>query len=89
MTDKSRETIHTYVDNRHSGGTIVEEARRRCCHCQNWVILSPTRQRPRNWCRTCDDYHCDTATCFICTPFEQQWDRLYSMVQKGKLFVPG
>lgn len=46
-----------------------------CCHCNTVVILNPLRTRPRNHCRKCDQYVCDSPACNVeCTPFNKILD---------------
>jgi hypothetical protein len=89
MSSKTREAGFLLCDNRMSGGGLHEMATRRCAHCQAQVIMSPTRQRPRNWCRRCDEYVCDRADCILfCTPVSQQTDMFLDGVAKGLLILP-
>lgn len=41
-------------------GKVFEAATKQCKHCGCCVVLSPTRQRPRNYCMKCSGgYICD------------------------------
>ena len=44
-------------------GGVLEAAVNTCCHCQTQVIRNPDRVRPRNYCRSCDQYVCDDPNC--------------------------
>jgi hypothetical protein len=76
------------VDNRHSGGTLLETKTRRCRHCQALVLLNPERQRPRNWCRKCDDYICDKPECLMeCVPIDRVLDEMHDAACKGVTYT--
>ena len=63
------------VDNRKSGGELFECATVTCCHCGVIVILNPDRERPRNYCRKCDNYVCDNPNCSKeCAPKHKTFD---------------
>jgi hypothetical protein len=84
VKSKNRQSGVLLVDNRASGGTLLESDTRRCRHCQTIVILNPLRQRPRNWCAKCDDYICDNPGCLIeCVPIDKVLDELYDANVKG------
>lgn len=65
------------VDNRHSGGGMLESATITCSHCQSVVVLNPNRSRSRGYCPKCDHYICDgceatrVASAGACRPFNQ------------------
>lgn len=46
-----------------------------CCHCNTVFFVNPHRIRPRNHCRKCDAYVCDSPACNAeCTPFSKILD---------------
>ena len=57
-------------------GRKYESATITCSHCHRVVILNPDRSRPRNYCRKCDHYICDTPVCILeCNPMNKQLDK--------------
>lgn len=67
---KRRES-YVMVDNRVSGGQLLELAAFNCPHCNRTVIKNPQRVRPRNYCQRCDRNVCDNAGCIQeCNPTE-------------------
>lgn len=65
------------IDNRASGGGMVESATVTCSHCHVVVVLNPLRTRARGHCRKCDKYVCDNPRCnFECSPLNAVLDRL-------------
>ncbi len=47
-----------------------------CCGCQRQIIVNPQRERPRNYCRSCDKYMCDDCSLAfkvtgVHTPFQK------------------
>lgn len=66
--------IKGYVAGAGTKGTF-ESATKTCCHCNVIVVLNPDRSRPRNYCRKCDSYVCDSPECsFECIPFAKKLD---------------
>ena len=60
------------VDNRPSGGKLLELATLTCAHCQLIVVLNPERKRARGYCPKCDAYICDARACTTyCAPIEK------------------
>ena len=58
------------IDNTVSGGAKVEMPTLTCCHCNTVVVLNSARVRPRNYCRKCNAYLCDSKICNEeCNPF--------------------
>lgn len=56
-------------------GQIFESPTITCCHCGVGVILNPNRTRPRGYCRSCDQYVCDSPVCSAeCKPFIKTLD---------------
>ncbi len=48
------------VDNRASGGGVVERATFTCSHCQRVQAVDPTKH---GYCRQCDHFICDSVRC--------------------------
>ena len=60
------------IDNRPSGGKLVEMATQTCAHCNCIVVLNPERKRKRISCKKCNAYVCDNKVCeSICSPIEK------------------
>jgi len=78
------------VDNRHSGGKLVEVSTKTCAHCQRQVIMNPNRVRDRKWCFKCDKYICDDPACSIeCVPIDKIFeDALEARVKERPLILP-
>lgn len=72
---KPRREGWLYVDDRNSGGLLLESATVTCLHCNRVVVLNPDRKRPRGYCAKCDGYVCDSPECGLsCYPFENLCD---------------
>ena len=77
------------VDNRLSGGSLIEADTKRCPHCQTIVILNPDRVRPRNYCPRHDSYICDKPECNVrCTDVDGILDEMSNRAVKGQPFIP-
>lgn len=60
------------IDNRASGGKLLEFNTMTCAHCHMVVALNPERKRPRGYCPKCDAYICDDRVCTTyCAPIEK------------------
>jgi hypothetical protein len=82
---KGRQTGYLMVDNRHSGGFLLEADTKRCAHCPAIVVLNPDRTRPRNHCKSCDSYICDNPGChFECVPLQKVFDDALEASAKGQ-----
>lgn len=47
-----------------------------CYHCNRVVIMHPQRKRPRNTCKRCMKWTCDSQGCAAdCNPFERDAER--------------
>lgn len=87
-TVKGRPTVFSMVDNRNSGGGLLEMDVRNCPHCERDVILNPDRTRPRNHCYKCDAYICDAIECRLeCVPFKKVVAEAFDAASKGKPLV--
>lgn len=51
------------IDNRVSGGELIERDTLTCCHCSRIVVLNPARTRERGFCFSCNAYRCDDTKC--------------------------
>lgn len=49
------------LDNRASGGKMVEYETYTCSHCEAVVVLNPRRTRERYKCQGCRHYVCDNC----------------------------
>lgn len=79
---------YLHIDNRASGGHLLEAATLTCSHCQNQIVRNPSRERARAFCPKCDHYICDdcertrvlTGTC---RTFSQVIDTVLDQAAKG------
>jgi hypothetical protein len=70
MKTKQSHEGYLMIDDRASGGGLLEGATIMCAHCQFTWVMNPLRTRPRNYCRNCDAYVCDKPACnAACAPF--------------------
>lgn len=68
---KRRES-YVMIDNRASGGQLIEMAAFSCAHCGRVVVKNPQRVRPRGFCCKCNKNVCDNPGCNVdCNPIEQ------------------
>lgn len=64
------------IDDRASGGKLLEAATVTCAHCQLTWVKNPQRTRPRAYCAHCNSYVCDNPVCRSkCLPFMQQLEQ--------------
>ena len=71
------------VDDRASGGKLIEHATFTCAHCQKVTALDPLRQRPRGYCRKCDRILCDAPACNgRCRPMKAVVDRAQELAAR-------
>ena len=64
------------IDDRASGGALLEMDTFTCCHCRAVVVMHPDRQRPRHRCEKCDATTCDQAPCVLeCDHWEKKWEQ--------------
>src|SRR5438552_1081296 len=76
------------IDNRASGGKLLEFATATCAHCGFVVILNPNRKRERERCRKCNAYVCDAFVCRTeCHPIMQSLDLLLKYPNSGEPFL--
>lgn len=87
MTSKLRQTGFLMVDDRVSGGRLLEVDTKTCAHCQTVIMMNPFRTKERNWCSKCDKYICDKAECRIaCEPIKELIDKAREAAIKGQPF---
>lgn len=88
-----------FIDNRASGdavpgwGNIVcgSTASLYCIHCGGHWIKNPQRERPREYCRTCNHYICDACAAVAARPLyvHRTIDDLTEMVMSGRFTIVG
>jgi hypothetical protein len=88
-----------FVDNRASGDAIPGWGRisygtapsAYCMHCGGHVMLNPLRERPREYCRTCNHYICDGCAAVAKQPEykHRTIDDLTEMVSSGRFVISG
>lgn len=71
-----------------------ESATVTCSHCHRVVVLNPMRERPRNYCRKCDHYICDSPSCNAgCNPYnavlDQAQEEAFRKIAADIQFNPG
>jgi hypothetical protein len=80
------------IDNRCSGGGVMEAATFTCSHCQRVVVMNPDRTRERGYCRKCDHLICDECvqTMFetlTCVPIAKVFDELQEGALRGQALI--
>lgn len=62
---KSKRSLEGYlmVDNRCSGGGMIEGAVLTCVHCHAQIQIDPLRSRALIRCFNCDAYVCENGKC--------------------------
>lgn len=76
------------IDNRASGGELIELPTITCAHCNTVVVMNVQRTRPRGYCRKCDAYVCDKAGCNAeCNPMAQSVDLALSNPDSNQPFL--
>lgn len=98
MARFSKKSLEGYliIDDRMSGGRMIEEGTLTCAHCHAIVRINPLRTRPRNYCAKCDHYVCDNAACLLdCNgSFNKVLDEAQSaafrteQAQKSTIYLP-
>jgi hypothetical protein len=61
MKSKRAHEGYLLVDNRCSGGGVLELPTLTCSHCSQIMAVNPLRTRERGYCRKCDHYICDNC----------------------------
>ena len=59
MKTKRSHEGYLLIDNRCSGGPVLEMPTLTCSHCNQIMGVNPLRTRERGYCRKCDHYVCD------------------------------
>ena len=60
------------IDNRASGGELIEMDAFNCPHCNRTIAMNPKRVRARGFCVKCNRTLCDGPGCNAeCNPIEQ------------------
>lgn len=104
----SHKSLENYllIDNRNNPGMgstfeekigmpcrgVVEMATLTCQHCTQQVLLNPNRERPRNYCRSCNAYICDNCAAIAQEPdyVHRPWKEVVDLVTEGKaVLLPG
>lgn len=75
------------IDDRASGGGLLEGATYTCNHCNAIVVKNAERTRERHVCRGCGRVICDVcaeirATTLQCVPMEQVIDETLTAAEK-------
>lgn len=71
-----------------AAGETFEAPTLTCCHCNTVTVLNPRRSRPRNYCRKCNAYCCDSPGCNRdCTPTQLCVDLALAHVGSGQDFL--
>lgn len=89
MPSKTNGEGYLLIDNRASGGAVVERATITCSHCQRQMFRNPTRERERAYCRSCDHYICDECKAIEavagCRTFAKFINRLDSQTHRQRM----
>ena len=76
------------IDNRASGGKLVELATLTCIHCNTIYVLNPERKKRRGYCKRCHAYICDAPGCnFDCNPTEECVELAHRYNTLGEYFL--
>lgn len=72
-------------------GMVYHCATISCCHCRSVYILNEKRIRPREYCRTCDEYLCDVCHAVRSRPgyVHRSFEDLSDAVRSGKYVLSG
>lgn len=101
MSSLKRHDGELMVDNRASGdpipglpgstGSFAEVRTVSCRHCGGVWVENPWRLRPREYCRTCNQYMCDGCAARSKQPdyVHRTIDDLTEMVQSGRWTIAG
>jgi hypothetical protein len=75
--------------------TLYESATYTCSHCQRIVVMNPTRDRERGFCRKCNHVICDGCTTALqqtmqCIPFAKILDDAQeAAIKASSIIIPG
>jgi hypothetical protein len=73
-------------------GRVLEMKTKRCRHCGGVSVLNPERERPRHYCRYCDNnFICDACAAVASQPqyVHRSFDELADLVRSGRFTVSG
>lgn len=88
MHSKASHEGYLLIDNRASGGKLLESATITCAHCQRTYLRNPLRQRARGYCAKCDAYVCDSPACNAnCNPFWRQIDEELTKIIHSEIAI--
>lgn len=90
MTSLKKHEGYLLIDDRASGGHMVEAGTYTCNHCQHIIVevqQGLTRTTPREFCRGCGMYICQScaatrAKTGECVPFAKIVDQVLSAAEK-------
>lgn len=101
MAQHSKRSLEGYLlmDNRVSGGQMVEAPILTCSHCQRQLMVNPGRTRDREYCAKCDHYICDWCAAERkgvdeCLPMKARLEALQAdafrqeQSEKGTIYLP-
>ena len=76
------------VDNRLSGGALLEASTFTCTHCSMVVVMNTDRMRPRTKCRGCQHLICDNCAAAYsqtqqCELLARRIDEQFEAVSRG------
>lgn len=79
------------IDDRASGGKLLEYITDVCSHCNIIVVLNTERTRPRARCVRCSRYVCDSCAAFLpeCNYIEEMIDLALANPGKGPFLARG
>lgn len=100
MSSLKRHDGEVMIDNRANGGAPVpgmgnvrflEVPTITCSHCAGVWVVNPDRDRPRNYCRKCDRYICDScgAVAAQANYIHRSFKELADLVTSGKVTIAG
>lgn len=99
MPSLKRHDGELMIDNRAAGGPVpgmgnvryVEAPTITCAHCAGVWMVNPNRTRPRNYCRKCDRYICDSCGIVAAQAnyTHRSFKELADLVTSGKAFIAG
>lgn len=69
----------------------VEQATLWCGHCSTCFLPNPDRDRPREYCRSCDAYLCDPCARTACKPdyIHRSFKQIRDLIASGKWTLVG
>jgi len=72
-------------------GTVYHCRTTTCCHCATVYLVNELRTRPREYCRTCDEYLCDPCARTAAQPgyVHRSFAELADLVRSGRYTLSG